>query len=91
MSPRSKEKYRETIFLRYRKASSQEKSRILDEFCVTYECHRKHVIRVLRKFKRFTKPKPRKKGRRAVYKVEDIITPIIRGQKSMTSFGNIYL
>jgi len=78
MSPRSKREYRETIFLRYKKASRKEKSKILDEFCVTYGCHRKHAIRVLRKFKRFTRPKPRKKGRRATYHSENIIDPLKR-------------
>jgi hypothetical protein len=78
MSPRSKREYRETIFLRYKKASRKEKSKILDEFCVTYGCHRKHAIRVLRKFKRFTRPKPRKKGRRATYNSENIIDPLKR-------------
>ena len=45
MSPRLKKEYRETIFLRYKKASRDEKTRILDEFCVTCHCHRKHAIR----------------------------------------------
>ena len=78
MSPRSKKEYRETIFLRYKRASRKEKSRILDEFCATCGYHRKHAIRVLRKFKRFTKPKPKKRGRRAVYRTEDIIIPLKR-------------
>jgi hypothetical protein len=78
MSPRSRTEYRETIFLRYKKATRKEKSRILDEFCATCGCHRKHAIRVLRKFKRFTKPKPRKRGRRTVYNTEGIIAPLKR-------------
>jgi hypothetical protein len=78
MSPRSKKEYRETIFFRYKKVSRKEKSRILDEFCATCGYHRKHAIRVLRKFKRFTKSKPKKRGRRAVYRTEDIIRPLKR-------------
>jgi len=78
MSPRSRTAYRETIFLRYKKATRKEKSRILDEFCATCGCHRKHAIRVLRKFKRFTKPKPRKRARRTVYNTEGIIAPLKR-------------
>jgi hypothetical protein len=62
----------------WKEASRQEKSRILDEFCATCGYHRKHAIRVLRKFKRFTKPKPKKRGRRAVYNTEGIITPLKR-------------
>lgn len=78
MSPRSRKEYRETIFLRYKKATRKEKSKILDEFCATCGCHRKHAIRVLRKFKRFTQPKPKKRGRRAVYNTANIITPLKR-------------
>lgn len=78
MSPRSRKEYRETIFLRYKKAARKEKSKILDEFCATCGCHRKHAIRVLRKFKRFTQPKPKKRGRRAVYNTANIITPLKR-------------
>jgi hypothetical protein len=43
MSPRSRKEYRETIFLRYKKATRREKSKILDEFCATCGCHRKMV------------------------------------------------
>ncbi|MBF8251588.1 MAG: hypothetical protein HW382_1216 [Deltaproteobacteria bacterium] len=62
MSPQSKREYVEAVFLRYRKASRSEKSAILDEFCATCKCHRKHAIRVLRKFKRFVKPKAKKRA-----------------------------
>jgi hypothetical protein len=78
MSPRSRKEYWETIFLRYKKATRKEKSKILDEFCATCGCHRKHAIRVLKKFKRFTKAKPKKRGRRADYNAEGIITPLKR-------------
>ncbi len=63
MSPRSKKEYLEAIFLRYKKASPKEKTVILNEFCAACGYHRKHAIRVLRRFKRFTKPQPRKRGR----------------------------
>ncbi len=62
MSPQSKREYVEAVFLRYKKASRSEKTAILDEFCATCNCHRKHAIRVLRKFKRFVKPKHRKRA-----------------------------
>ncbi len=78
MSPRSKREYQETVFLRYKKASRDEKTRILDEFCATCHCHRKHAIRLLRTFKRFTKPKPKKRGRKATYRTEDILQPLTR-------------
>jgi len=45
MSPRSKKEYAETTYLRYKKASRSEKTKILDEYCATCGCHRKHAIR----------------------------------------------
>ncbi len=78
MSPRSKKEYQETVFLRYKKASREQKTRILDEFCATCHCHRKHAIRLLRTFKRFTKPKQKKRGRKAIYRGEDILLPLTR-------------
>ena len=63
MSPRSKREYIKAIFLRYRKAPHKEKPIILDEFCATCRYHRKHAIRLLRRFKRFIKPKTKKRGR----------------------------
>ena len=62
MSPQSKREYIETVFLRYKCAHLAEKSRIPDEFCATLGYHRKHAIRLLRKYRRFTQPKPKKRG-----------------------------
>jgi hypothetical protein len=76
MSPRSKREYREAVHLRYKNASRREKTAILDEFCATCGCHRKHAIRVLKRFKRFTKPKPNRRGKSPVYQNEAIITPL---------------
>ncbi len=76
MSPRSKREYREAVHLRYKNATRHEKTAILDEFCATCGCHRKHAIRVLRRFKRFTKPKPRRRGKSPVYRNEAIINPL---------------
>ena len=76
MSPQSKREYRETIHLRYKNATRQEKTAILDEFCATCECHRKHAIRVLKGFKRFTKPKTKKRGKPPVYQNEAILKPL---------------
>ena len=76
MSPQSKREYVEAVFLRYKKASRSEKTAILDEFCATCNCHRKHAIRVLRKFKRFVKPKAKKRGRTSVYNKEPILKPL---------------
>ena len=76
MSPRSKREYRETVYLRYKNATRSEKTAILDEFCATCGCHRKHAIRVLKRFKRFTKPKPKKRGQPSAYQNEAIINPM---------------
>ena len=76
MSPRSKQEYTEITYLRYKEASRHEKTRILDEFCATCGCHRKHAIRVLRGFRRFTKPKAKKRGKPALYRHEEILTPL---------------
>ncbi len=43
MSPRSKREYREAVHLRYKNATRSEKTAILDEFCATCGCHRKHA------------------------------------------------
>src|SRR5450756_2552181 len=76
MSPQSKREYRETVHLRYKKATRHEKTAILDEFCATCGCHRKHAIRVLKRFKRYTKPKPKRRGKHPIYQNEAIINPL---------------
>jgi hypothetical protein len=76
MSPRSKREYREAVYLRYKNAPSNEKTVILDEFCATCGYHRKHAIRVLKKFKRFTKPKAKKRGKPSVYQNETVLKPL---------------
>ena len=78
MGRRSKREYIEAVFLRYRRASREKKKLIFDEFCKTLGCHRKHAIRVLRGFKRFTTPKPKKIGRCPVYRSKEILEPLKR-------------
>src|SRR5450759_2797422 len=75
MSPQSKREYREAVHLRYKNATHHEKTAILDEFCATCGCHRKHAIRVLKRFKRFTKPKLKSRGKSPVYQNEAILNP----------------
>ena len=72
MSPRSKKEYLETIFLRYKRSSREEKTAILNELCSNRDYHRKHAIRVLRKSKRFRKPEIKKRCRKPVYDKESI-------------------
>ena len=76
MSPQSKREYQEAVHLRYKHATRREKTAILDEFCATSGYHRKHAIRVLKGFKRFTKPKTKKRGKPSVYQNEAIIAPL---------------
>lgn len=47
MSPAAKWEYMKEVYPRYHQAARAEKKRILDEFCKTYRCHRKHAIRLL--------------------------------------------
>ena len=60
MSPKSKQEYFEAIHKRYKEASRKEKTIIIDECCAICGYHRKHAIRRLRGYKRFTKPKAKK-------------------------------
>jgi hypothetical protein len=76
MSSRSKREYLEAIYLRYKRASRKDKAIILDEFCSTCGYHRKHAIRLLKKFTRFIKPKKKKRGRKPLYSKEVIVKPL---------------
>ncbi|MDQ5984534.1 MAG: ISNCY family transposase ISKol11 [Syntrophus sp. SKADARSKE-3] len=78
MSPQSKKEYTEATHQRYKNASRRERTIILNEFCATTGYHRKYAIRLLRGFKRFTKPKPMKRGPKPVYQKEEILIPLKR-------------
>ena len=78
MSPGARMECLENVYLRYKIASRKEKSLILNEFCATCGYHRKHAIRLLRNFKRFTKPKPKRRGAPSVYNKPSIIGPLKR-------------
>ena len=79
MSPRSKKEYLEAVFPRYKKAKTKEqKTKILNEFCEICGYHRKHAIRLLSKFKRFTKPKIRKPGKPSIYNQPVILQALER-------------
>jgi len=69
----------ETIYLRYKKATKRaEKSALLTELCLTCNWHRKHAIRALKNFRRFTKPKPKKRGKPSIYNITSVIEPLKR-------------
>jgi hypothetical protein len=76
MSSKSKREYLEAIYLRYKRAFRKDKAIILDEFCTTCGYHRKHAIRLLKKFTRFIKPKKKKRGRTPLYSKEVIVKPL---------------
>jgi hypothetical protein len=67
MSPQAKWEYMKTIYERYHQVENRAgKGLILDEFCKTYKCHRKHALRL------FNSPppgleKPRRSPRGSVY------------------------
>jgi hypothetical protein len=68
--------YLETIYLRYKKASVKEKTLILNEFCLNCGYHRKHAIRLIKHFKRFTKPKPKRRGKPSTYNKPSVLEPL---------------
>jgi hypothetical protein len=78
MSSRSKREYLEAIHRRYKAGTRKQKKLILDEFCAACGYHRKHAIRLLKKFRRFSKPKQKKKGRASIYQTEEIMIPLKR-------------
>ena len=78
MSPGARMEYLEKIYLRYKRADRKNKSVILNEFCKNCSYHRKHAIRLLGTFKRFTKPKPKKRGRKSMYNKAAIKEPLER-------------
>ena len=78
MSPKTKKEYLEAIYLRYKKASKEQKISILGEFYQNCGYHRKHAIRKLNNFKRFTEPKPEKRGKRSMYNKPEIIEVLKR-------------
>lgn len=76
MSPGARMEYLESIYLRYKRAKRKEKTIILNEFSKTCGYHRKHAIRLLNNFKRFTKPKPKKRGRPSRYNKDPVRKPL---------------
>jgi hypothetical protein len=73
MSPQSKKEYMEAIVKRYKMASKPQKQLILDEFCAATHYHRKHAIRLLRGFKRFTNPQPKPRGPKPTYDSPELL------------------
>jgi hypothetical protein len=78
MSPEARMEYLETIIDRYRTASRKQKAAILDEFCRNCSYNRKYAIYLLSNFKRYTKKKPRKRGRTSKYNLPEVLKPLKR-------------
>ena len=64
MTAHGRQEYAEALRPRYALATRQERSRLLDEFCRTTQCHRKAAIRCLRRAGRGIRVRP---GRPARY------------------------
>lgn len=64
----SKREYLDEVAPRYRTASKEKKTKILDEFCLIYKCHRKHAVRRLNSHSVIPKPRTKKQGRPPKYK-----------------------
>lgn len=73
MSPKSRMEYLESIVIRYKKSSKKKKSAILNEFCAATGYNRKYAIFLIYTFKRFTKPKPKKRGRPSKYNCTEVL------------------
>jgi hypothetical protein len=78
MSPKARMEHIESIVVRYRKSSKKQKTVILDEFCATCGYNRKYAIYLLYTFKRFTKHRPKKRGKPSRYNQPYIIEPLKR-------------
>jgi len=78
MSPRSKREYLAAIVAQYRRVSKKAKTAILNEFCSTCGHHRKHALRLIRTFRRFTQKPPAKRGRKPSYDPEKLLLPLKR-------------
>jgi hypothetical protein len=75
MSPKSKKEYTAIMAKRYRAASLDQKTIILNEYCKITGYHRKHAIRKLNHFKIYTQPKS-KAGRPKAYDSPAILEPL---------------
>jgi len=73
MSPQSKKEYLKSIARRYQKASKQDKSRILEEFCQVCGYHRKYAIAKLNSLNKRRKCPLGKRGPKPLYHHPEIL------------------
>lgn len=76
MGKNEKMAYLEEIRLRYRKGNKKLKTKILDEFCAVCGYHRKYALKLLWSPFRRKEPKPKPRGRKSVYAVTNVLTPL---------------
>lgn len=87
MNPQARSEYMKTVYERYAQAKDKrEKGVILDEFCKTYDCHRKHALRTLngpapgaRREARLPRQSPYS-GKRLLGLLETIWKVVLKGQ-----------
>ena len=73
MSSKLKKEYLEAIVKRDKEVPKAQKQIILNEFCEATHYHRKHAIRLLRGFKRFTQPQPKRRGTKPIYDSTELL------------------
>ena len=78
MSHGARMEHLESIYVRYKRADKKDKTLILDEFCATCGYHRKYAIRLLKRYKRFTKPRLKRRGAPSVYNKPSTTEPLKR-------------
>lgn len=78
MSPQSKKEYFKSIALRYKKASKNDKSKILEEFCRVCGYHRKYAIAKLSSFRKYHRnpPDKHKSGPKPIYRHPEILNAL---------------
>jgi hypothetical protein len=78
MGRNEKKSYLNKIRIRYRKSKKTLKTKILDEFCLVCDFHRKHAIRLLGEPFRRIKPKAKKRGTKSIYNNAYILQPLTK-------------
>ena len=74
MSPQSKREYILAVWLRYKKASRKDKTKILDELCNNCHYNRKYAIRIFKNLKKPKKLRTRKKpGPKSKYRIPALL------------------
>lgn len=73
----------ETFRNKYHRGGRREKSEILKEVCLRFECHRKHAIRLMKKGTPGRKPAPQKRGPKSKYDTPEFLRALHRVRRSM--------